>query len=515
MNKAIALCRVSTDSQQQDGHSLESQEQNIRDMAQELELELVHIARIAKSSRKGKNIRREDLEDALKMCKADKNIKYFLIDRVNRFMREMEVLFYYKVKFRDNGVEILFCDPQQRDLNGDNLMAKLKTAFKAYEAEADNDERIETVLSRMKARNREGYYLSHPKPGYRTSTTPGLHMPDGERFTLLQQALRAIASQEMTPKEANTWLRVSGYRLPAGKVLDMHKFSRIISDSYYAGNAAMGKWHEEWVAGKHKSMITPEEYEINLALISGRTEQPRKKHNPDNPLNLAKHDTCATDKCKITGIDHSNGKGWSRKEYLFRECKKRVPREVVHEAFSIVLDEMKPSEESIDVFKDALRQVWQKNEGFRIAELQNLLKRKETLQEEKSQLIRSLSTNPEYAQEIKEEIEKVKADTSKVNRAIQEASSVDEEREDFMAFALGYSENLREKWWSLPPERRVECKQVLFHDEILVSLDGNVYTPKMSAIYTLLNTKSDPKVAQNVQMVELAGTAPASIRLTS
>ncbi|HET9722062.1 MAG TPA: hypothetical protein VFP32_03490, partial [Candidatus Saccharimonadales bacterium] len=67
-----------------------------------------------------------------------------------------------------------------------------------------------------------------------------------------------------------------------------------------------------------------------------------------------------------------------------------------------------------------------------------------------------------------------------------------------------------EKWWELPRDSLKECKLLLFNDEIIIQPDGKVYTPKISPIYSLYKAKSDPKVAQNCNMVELVGTAPTS-----
>jgi hypothetical protein len=55
----------------------------------------------------------------------------------------------------------------------------------------------------------------------------------------------------------------------------------------------------------------------------------------------------------------------------------------------------------------------------------------------------------------------------------------------------------------LPGDSLKECKQLLFHDKILVDPTGIVYTPKMSTIYSLQEAKSDSKVAKNANMVEL------------
>ena len=94
-------------------------------------------------------------------------------------------------------------------------------------------------------------------------------------------------------------------------------------------------------------------------------------------------------------------------------------------------------------------------------------------------------------------------------------SSVDEEFAEFADFALDYTDDLRSRWWQLPGEKLAECKQLLFRGEIIVQPSGNVYTPSLSHIYSLETNKKDLDEVNFSNMVELAGTAPASVGFNS
>ena len=82
---------------------------------------------------------------------------------------------------------------------------------------------------------------------------------------------------------------------------------------------------------------------------------------------------------------------------------------------------------------------------------------------------------------------------------------------EFAEFAIDFTENLKDNWWSLNWENRVKCKQLLFPAKILVSKSKNVHTPKISSIYFLENKKNGYETVQNAEMVELSGTAPESV----
>ena len=97
--KSIALCRVSTKRQQEDGN-LEPQEERILRAADILDSELVKTWKLAISSRKGKNLKRKDLLEMHEYCRRYKSVKYLIVDEVDRFMRSIDEYFWWKMEFK-------------------------------------------------------------------------------------------------------------------------------------------------------------------------------------------------------------------------------------------------------------------------------------------------------------------------------------------------------------------------------------------------------------------------------
>jgi hypothetical protein len=417
----------------------------------------------------------------------------------------------------DHGVQLIFCDPSQKNLNGTDPKTFLKIVEKLVEGEMENEERSSVSNERMRQRVALGYYPFYPHQGYKkTEAEDGYHIPDEPRFTLLQKALKATASQTMTPKEAQLWLAANGYRTPAiyrkdkdghkikkgERILDLNHFTEIMKKSYYAGKIELEGWPIN-ERGLHQPMITLEELEINTAIANGRKIRRKQQYNPEFKLNLSLHEPCIDKDGKLTGINHTNGKGWWRKEYVCRACKKRMPRDKVNDSMSNLLDNLMPNSDGIKELKAALKQVWSNNESYRMDRVKSLTERKNELSEKKSQMLHSLSANPELADDIKEELEKIKIKIAKTDTLISENSNVDNEFDEFAAYALDYTEDLRNRWWDLPGEKLQECKHLVFRNKIIVQPDGNVYTPDLSLIYTLQNKNDDPKVVENGNMVEL------------
>ncbi|HKR81396.1 MAG TPA: recombinase family protein [Candidatus Saccharimonadales bacterium] len=194
MSEAIAIRRVSTKNQEENNHRLEQQDGSVQNMAAILEVPIVKDWGMALSSKKGNNLKRKDLQAALSYCRHNRKVKYLLIDRVSRFARELKIIFYYMVEFEKLDVKVVFCDPSQQKFNADTAEASYEIARKAYEAEAENEERANTSLTKMKARVALGYYPFYPHQGYKkTEAADGLHIPDEPRFSLLQKSAESYS----------------------------------------------------------------------------------------------------------------------------------------------------------------------------------------------------------------------------------------------------------------------------------------------------------------------------------
>ena len=136
--KAIALCRVSTVKQGIEGSSLEAQEHRVYDAASLFNAEIVRFWNIAQSSRKGKNYERKDLVEMLAVAKADKKIKYIIVDEPDRFMRDFDMYYYWKVKFKQEAGAKLVYAKKPHLAKDDSMMSTMEEMLDVFRGEADN-----------------------------------------------------------------------------------------------------------------------------------------------------------------------------------------------------------------------------------------------------------------------------------------------------------------------------------------------------------------------------------------
>lgn len=157
--KAIALCRVSTPEQRL-SNSLNRQEQNVLKAAEELNVEVIRTWSGDVSSKVGKNVKRKDLNEAYAFCKANRGVKYFIVDEVDRFMRSTAEMFYWMVRFQEIGVKVWFAANPQ--LNSNDSMAKLMLSLDSFKAEGSNKERQRKFINGHVASLKEGRHAFSP-----------------------------------------------------------------------------------------------------------------------------------------------------------------------------------------------------------------------------------------------------------------------------------------------------------------------------------------------------------------
>ena len=244
--KAIALCRVSTKSQLDDGN-LEPQEERILKVAEILNAEIVKWWKLAVSSRKGKNTKRKDIIEMYEYCRRYKAVKFLIVDEVDRFMRSIDEYYFWKVKFKDIGVQLHHANRPDVDPTDDRFV--FDELIDVYRAEQSNNERIIKTPEKMMAKIRAGYYPSNPHTGYKTTDIPGLHEPDEPNWTAMRASFKKMATGLWTVKEGlrqatDKGLTTKNYGPNAvgGRQIDMYRWKELMKNPYYFGVGRMGNY---------------------------------------------------------------------------------------------------------------------------------------------------------------------------------------------------------------------------------------------------------------------------------
>jgi site-specific DNA recombinase len=500
--KAIALCRVSTSKQRIEGSSLEAQEARVNECASYLDVDIKQLWSLDTSSRKGKNLARKDLNEMYECCKHDKSIRYIIVDEADRFMRSMEEAYWWKVQFKMINVFLAYANMPEIT-HEDNPMSVMREMMAFFQAEVSNHERITKTTDKMQAKIKAGYYPGMVHQGYMKSDVPSLHIPREPQWSLLKSVIQKILYEAYSLHEGLNWLNDNGYRLQGGGKIDMHRFKQMLKQPYYAGIIRMGNWEVVRKNGLHRAMITEDEHERLVAIVSGK----RKKFTVQkfNPLFLASNIVecadCLDEKRKesrLVGYRHHNGKPEHTRKfyerYRCRGCNRNTLKSVVHAELDKVLNRTELLVDDQGLFLEAMRKAWQSDVTNSIEAITRLKQKLTTLTQEKDNLVRSMASNPDLSDDFKGSIVSIKSEIEDVEAELAEAADIEADFEQFMAFALDYTGHLKDNWWGAEsPDDRIRLKELLYLDGLAITRQGKVRTPKLSPIYRYKTSKKTPE----------------------
>jgi DNA invertase Pin-like site-specific DNA recombinase len=525
--KAIALCRVSTQGQANDGN-LVPQEQNVRKSADILEADLVRIWSLAASSRKGKNLKRKDLHEMRDYCKRYKSVKYLIIDEADRFMRSIDEYYWWKVEFKVLGVQIRFTKDPLADPEDDTAI--FNELIDAYRAESSNNERIKKTPDKQRNKILAGYYPSNPHTGYKRSDIPSLHVPDEPNWSAMRNAFKAMAAGECDITEGlkratEDGLRTRNYgpKAVGGRKIDMNRWKDLMTDPYYWGRLVFNKsspWDlPEGLIGLHQPMITKEEHDnlVRIVKNKGKLFTP-KRDNPDFPLaNIAECSYCLLAGCKyprLTGAWGGNGKKNSTKRYRRYYCRCKtcgctlgVRQEALHEGVSQELAKLNLSPEQHEKLKQSLRKIWTSHEKTLIERAYIADGRLEVLKNNKRTMVNSygIETDQSMKSDLKERIEEINIEIIEAEKIAAEAHDFEKDFDEFIEFAFDFTNNKDRKIWDLDKPTLKVYKQLVFPAGIQVTQDKKVYNPSVSPIYTFKKQKTPQNEALSDDFVLSGG----------
>jgi DNA invertase Pin-like site-specific DNA recombinase len=283
---AIALCRVSS-AEQLENNSLNRQRDAVSRAASLLGATIPDNYWWSGnvSSKRGTNVDRKDLHEAINLCKKDKQIKYVIVDEPDRFMRSIDEAAFFEVTFRQLGVTVWYAsDPE---LNKGDLASKLLKFTKFLSAEGSNEERQNKSISGQTKALQEGRYPFSPKPGYKRGYERGIQEVHPVTGPALKQVLTKVASHQLTPSQGLIALNKSAFGKDRA-LYKMDKFRKILADPFYAGIVEINKqvkFRNE--NGLHEPIITKDQHFELLRIINSKQKSqsgPSKNGNPKYPM---------------------------------------------------------------------------------------------------------------------------------------------------------------------------------------------------------------------------------------
>ena len=509
--KAIALCRVSTDEQLKN-HSLSRQEEAVNTIAEKYNLEIVKTWSGSVSSKCGKNLNRKDLNEMLAYCKAHKQIKYVVVDEPDRFMRSMYEGIWFFVEFKKINVKVLFSDDK---LNGEDAVAKLLCSFGLFTGEVSNEERARKTKAGHEKAIRDGRYTFVPPLGYVRGRVRGVPEIDPTVGPLLRSQLIRIANNLATPTVAlqdyNHSVELAGLKKAP---LKMDKWRAICTNPFYCGIIELHKIvNASNPNGLHEKLISKEQHERILEVFNGNPRNQKGPNTAGNPLypfnQMVTHIGCPCNRSKyntFVGVTVKNNQGKEYEKYRCRGCYMTLTREEMRERLKDVVSSIELTKSGDRALRDALINVFEMEEGDITSRQTQLYSQRANAKKEAERVMDAFVDARERTirDSLEEKHKELMARIKKYEEEINDLGNFEAlEIQRFCDYAINFINDLVRNVLNLPPKEMQLCKQLLFPDGFYVDEDRNVYTTKISPIYRLKSIKKDSDESPNSPVVRM------------
>ena len=315
--KALLYCRVSSKSQEEEGHGLDSQEHRCREYAAAKGYEVVNVFPDTKSGG-GDFIKRPGMVALLAYLDAFPDEEFVVIfDDLKRYARD--TVFHLRLKR-----EMQLRNAERECLNfkfEDTPEGEFIETVMAAQGELERKQNSRQVAQKMKARMQSGYWV-HKKPvGYRYELVEGrgkMLVPNEPLATIVRYAFEGYAMGRFQ-SEAEVLRYLDSFpEFPRNRAGDLvqQRVTDMLIQPLYAGYITSETYGIDWLKGHHQPLISVETFEKVQARRNGIARLPLRKNIGDDFV-MRGMAICVD--CKVP-LRSSWSTGHTKKPYAYYLC---------------------------------------------------------------------------------------------------------------------------------------------------------------------------------------------------
>lgn len=275
--RTVALARVSSKAQEDEGYSLDAQLKLLRGYCKENDLRIVTEFRIAETA--SKNEQRIVFRQMLAYLNKN-NITHLAVEKTDRLTRN----------FRDAVVVDDWLEAnQQRRLHmvKENLQihkharsdAKLMWNIYLSFAKKHTDNLREEAMKGWAEKLAQGWMPAVPPPGYKTVTENGkkIHVIDEDTSILVRRAFQLYAEPGQTIAMVAEEMALCGLATRKGRPLVKSAMAKMLANPFYIGTI---RFNSQDYQGAHEPLIDDELFRAVQEKIHGRHLSSTRRHDP-------------------------------------------------------------------------------------------------------------------------------------------------------------------------------------------------------------------------------------------
>lgn len=510
MKTALAYTRVSTTEQAQNNLSLQGQEDAIKRYCQDNNIHLVKV--FVEAGVSAKTMNRPEIQAALQYCfdNAD-TIDYFIVWKFDRFSRSTEYHAVTAAQIRKLGIKLVSTTEPTDETPG----GKLSEAMFAAMAEYDNNVRSQRTVEGMERRRTQGGFVAPAPLGFK-NVRDDLNRPTLEKTevapiiaTLFRDFIKGGYTLKALAIEAN----VRGLYSKSGKEISYQSLRQMMTNPTYAGYIPQ-KGSEELLEGLHEGIIGKDEYYAIKDILDGKKRPHVVASDEDWPLRgFVKCHECHS---FLTSSTPKGRSGDRYPTYACPKCRKKnvghrvsIPQEELHEEFEKVLDNIRPTDVHLELFKQSFVEKWRRTRSEKLNEQKKLEKQLMNLKERKTKVLDMYIDGKLTVEEKQSQSSRIEKDIVETSTKLLEVKDEALDAEVILEFGLRVIKNLNKFWRSCSLVGKARLQQTLFPDGICYDFVNGFRTAKINEIYEVIQDYSE----NDTNLVPRAGVEPTTLSL--
>ena len=507
---AVIYCRVSSKSQEEEGHGLESQETRCREHAR-LKGYTVEAVFPDTITGGGDFMKRPGMVALLSYLDAQPDQNYVVIfDDLKRFARDTRFHLDLRDAFRLRGARIECLNFKFEDTPEGEFIETIMAAQGALERKQNGRQ----VAQKMKARMQGGYWIHKAPVGYAYETVKRrgkLLVRDEPLASIIREAFEGFASGRFeTHGEVKRFFESCPDfpRNGTGEVR-FQRVAEILAHPIYTGYICSEVYHIDWLEGQHAALISLDTFDKVQARQKSMARVPARKNLGDD---FALRGFVACGDCnKPYTACWSKGKS---KKYPYYLCdtkgcasyRKSVPRAKIEDGFADIMRTLQPTQNLFAMARAMFRQAW----DIRSAQAEETLKsRKEHIGSLDKQIDAVLArvveaSNPTVIRAYEGKIEALERDKLKLGEQLHNSIAPRGTFDDFIELSLKFLANPYKLWESGNITLRRTLLRLVFSERIAYCRNEGYRTPKITLPFKALGAFGQG----NSEMVDHRGFEP-------
>lgn len=276
MQKAFIYCRVSTEEQANEGHSLDTQEKFCRRFAETNDYEIAGVFK--DEGKSGTNLDRPALQEMLTGCQQGKTISAVLVQETDRLARNTKDHLTIRAILQKAGVRLISVAQPMLD---DSPEGKMIDTIIASVNQFQSDINSRKTKKGLQEKFDMGWWPGWAPLGYLNKEMDDSHkivVRDPERWHLIHKGLKMYLTGNFSAIEISDVLYEKGLRSKTGKKICNSIMIETLKNPFYTG---VMKWNGQEKVGKHEPMIPYREHQRILQIMNAHNLHAcrRRKHS--------------------------------------------------------------------------------------------------------------------------------------------------------------------------------------------------------------------------------------------